>query len=154
MAMNSVPIGPGTRVTLIFELALSSGDVIDSTGDESAIFEVGDGSLLPGFESAMYGLKPGDSAELPIAAEQGFGVPNDENVHMMKRTLFEVSQDLVEGLVVSFADGEGGERPGVVNRLFDDLVEVNFNHPLAGQDLLFSVQIKQVEQISDEILRM
>ena len=152
--MNSVPIGPGTRVTLMFKLALPSGDVIDSTGDESATFEVGDGSLLPGFESVMYGMKAGDSAELPIAAEQGFGVPNDENVHMMKRTLFEVSQDLVEGLVVSFADGEGGERPGVVNRLFDDLVEVNFNHPLAGEDLVFSVQIRQVEQISDEILRM
>ena len=152
--MNSVPIGPGTRVTLMFKLALSTGDVIDSTGDESATFEVGDGSLLPGFESAIYGMKAGDSAELPIVAEQGFGAPNDENVHMMKRTLFEVSHDLVEGLVVSFADGEGGERPGVVNRLFDDLVEVNFNHPLAGQDLLFSVQIKQVEQISDEILRM
>ena len=152
--MNSVPIGPGTRVTLLFKLALSAGDVIDSTGDESATFEVGDGSLLPGFESAMYGMKAGDSAQLPIAAEQGFGLPNDENVHMMKRALFEVSQNLVEGLVVSFADGEGGERPGVVNRLFDDLVEINFNHPLAGKDLLFSVQIKQVEQISDEILRM
>ena len=154
MKINSVPIGPGTRVTLIFKLALSNGDLIDSTGDESATFEVGDGSLLPGFESVMYGMKAGDSAELPIAAEQGFGLPSDENVHMMKRALFEVSQDLVEGLVVSFADGEGGERPGVVNRLFDDLVEVDFNHPLAGQDLLFSVQIKQVEQISDEILRM
>ena len=152
--MNSVPIGPGTRVTLTFKLALPAGDVIDSTGDELATFEVGDGSLLPGFESVMYGMKAGDSAELPIAAEQGFGLPNDENVHMMKRALFEVSQDLVEGLVVSFGDGEGGERPGVVNRLFDDLVEVNFNHPLAGQDLVFSVQIKQVEQISDEILRM
>ena len=152
--MNSVPVGPGTRVTLVFKLALSNGDLIDSTGDESATFEVGDGSLLPGFESVMYGMKAGDSAELPIAAEQGFGLPNDENVHMMKRTLFEVSQDLIEGLVVSFADGEGGERPGVVNRLFDDLVEVDFNHPLAGQDLLFSVQIKQVEQISNEILRV
>ena len=152
--MNSVPIGPGTRVTLTFKLALPAGDVIDSTGDELATFEVGDGSLLPGFESVMYGMKAGDSAELPISAEQGFGLPNDENVHMMKRALFEVSQDLVEGLVVSFGDGEGGERPGVVNRLFDDLVEVNFNHPLAGQDLLFSVQIKQVEQISNEILRM
>ena len=152
--MNNVPIGPGTRVTLIFKLALSAGDVIDSTGDESATFEVGDGSLLPGFESAMYGLKAGDSAELPIAAEHGFGLPNEENVHMMKRTLFAVSEELVEGLVVSFSDGEGGERPGVVNRLVDELVEVDFNHPLAGQDLLFSVQIKQVEQISDEILRM
>jgi FKBP-type peptidyl-prolyl cis-trans isomerase SlpA len=152
--MDNVPIGPGTRVTLIFTLALSAGDVIDSTGDKPATFEVGDGSLLPGFESAMYGMKTGDSAELPIAAEQGFGVPNEDNIHMLKRTLFEVSQDLVEGLVVSFADGEGGERPGVVKRLFDELVEVDFNHPLAGQDLLFSVQIKRVEQISDEILRM
>ena len=152
--MSNVPIGPGTRVTLIFKLALSAGDVIDSTGDESATFDVGDGSLLPGFESAMYGMKAGDSAELPIAAEHGFGLPNEENVHMMKRTLFTVSEELVEGLVVSFSDGEGGERPGVVNRVFDELVEVDFNHPLAGQDLLFSVQIKQVEQISGEILRM
>ena len=152
--MNNVPIVPGTRVTLIFKLALSAGDVIDSTGDESATFEVGDGSLLPGFEAAMYGMKAGDSGELPIAAEQGFGMPNEENVHMMKRALFDVSQELVEGLVVSFADGEGGERPGVVKRLFDELVEVDFNHPLAGQDLLFSVQVKQVEQISAEILRM
>jgi FKBP-type peptidyl-prolyl cis-trans isomerase SlpA len=102
----------------------------------------------------MYGMKAGDSGELPIAAEQGFGLPNEENVHMMKRALFDVSQELVEGLVVSFADGEGGERPGVVKRLFDELVEVDFNHPLAGQDLLFSVQVKQVEQISAEILRM
>ena len=152
--MNNVPIGPGTRVTLIFKLALAAGDVIDSTGDESATFEVGDGSLLPGFEAAMYGMKAGDSGELPIAAEQGFGLPNEENVHMMKRALFDVSQELVEGLVVSFSDGEGGERPGVVKRLFDELVEVDFNHPLAGQDLLFSVQVKQVEQISAEILRM
>lgn len=152
--MSNVPIGPGTRITLMFKLALAHGDVIDSTGDESATFEVGDGSLLPGFESAMYGMKAGESAELPIAAEQGFGLPNEENVHMMKRTLFTVSEKLVEGLVVSFSDGEGGERPGVVKRVFDELVEVDFNHPLAGQDLLFSVQIKRVEQISDEILRM
>ena len=152
--MSNVPIGPGTRITLMFKRALAHGDVIDSTGDESATFEVGDGSLLPGFESAMYGMKAGESAELPIAAEQGFGLPNEENVHMMKRTLFTVSEELVEGLVVSFSDGEGGERPGVVKRVFDELVEVDFNHPLAGQDLLFSVQIKRVEQISDEILRM
>ncbi|MDA0271662.1 MAG: FKBP-type peptidyl-prolyl cis-trans isomerase [Proteobacteria bacterium] len=152
--MDNVPIGPGTRVTLTFTLALSAGDVIDSTGDQPATFEVGDGSLLPGFESAMYGMKAGDSAALPIAADRGFGLPNEENVHMLKRALFEVSEDLVEGLVVSFADGEGGERPGVVKRLFDEVIEIDFNHPLAGQDLLFSVQIKQVEQISDEILRM
>ena len=152
--MSSVPVGPGTRVTLTFELALFAGDLIDSTGDETATFEVGDGSLLPGFESVIFGMKAGDSGEFKINAENGFGLPNEENVHMMKKSLFDASEELVEGLVVSFADGEGGERPGVVSRLLDDLVEVDFNHPLSGKDLRFSVQIKEVLQISNEILRV
>ena len=49
MAKNT-PIGPGTRVTLRFTLALTSGDIVDSTGDTAATFVVGDGNLLPGFE--------------------------------------------------------------------------------------------------------
>tara|TARA_B100001094_G_C17854703_1_gene634420 strand:- start:134 stop:592 length:459 start_codon:yes stop_codon:yes gene_type:complete len=152
--MASVPIGPGTRVTLTFELALCAGEVIDSTGDEAATFDVGDGSLMPGFESVIFGMKAGDIGEFRINAEDGFGLPNEENVHMIKKSLFDASGELVVGLVVSFADGEGGERPGVVNRLLDDLVEVDFNHPLSGKDLRFSVQIKNVLQISDEILRV
>lgn len=150
---DSVPVGPGTKVTLRFSLSMKDGNLIDSTGDRSATFVVGDGNLMPGFESAMFGMKEGESAVLDIEADHGFGQPNPDNVHVMPQRIFK-DVELEPGLVVSFADGEGNERPGVVSRLFGELVEVDFNHPLAGQDLSFEVEILEVEQVSDEILRM
>ena len=151
---EATPIGPGTRVTLRFSLSLVSGELIDSTGETAATFDLGDGSLLPGFERAMFGLQAGDTRELAIAAEQGFGELNEANVHLMKRGDFSSEIELTEGLVVSFADQDQQERPGTITRFVADLVEVDFNHPLAGKDLIFAVEIDEVEQISDEILRV
>ena len=149
-----VPAGPGTRVSLRFTLSLENGDIIDSSGDQAAVFEMGDGKLMPGFEKAIFGMRQGDQASLRIGVDQGFGQPNPNNIHLMKRSLFR-NMKLETGLVVSFADGEGHERPGVVTRLAgEDRVEVDFNHPLAGKELTFDVEILAVEQISDEILRM
>ena len=112
--MAEVPVGPGTRVTLKFSLSLATGETIDQA--ESATFEVGDGSLLPGFESAIFGMKAGESASLEIEARHGFGEPNEDNVHRMKRINFN-DMNLDEGLVVSFKDGEGNELPGVVKKV-------------------------------------
>lgn len=147
------PVGPGTRVTLSFSLSLSTGEEIDSTRGNAVTFVVGDGNLLPGFEKAMFGLRAGDARSLDVPADQGFGQPNPDNIHMMKRSDFEKHLSLSEGLVVSFADAESNERPGMIKRLDGELVEVDFNHPLAGKDLRFDVVIKKVKQVSDEILR-
>ncbi len=149
--MGKVPVGPGTRVTLSFSLTLSSGEEIDAT--RGATFEVGDGNLLPGFETAIFGLVAGDSQCIEIPAEQGFGEPREENRQSMKSQHF-AGMDLEMGLVVSFADPEGNELPGVVTEIRQDYVTVDFNHPLAGKDLLFDVTIEDVEQISNDIVRM
>lgn len=151
--MSSPPIGPGARVTLKFSLSMATGELIDETGEKAATFSVGDGSLLPGFEAAMFGMRAGESGSLVIPAKHAFGEPNDENVHMMKRRDFSQDLDMVEGLVVSFADSEGSELPGVVSRVLGDMVEIDFNHPLAGRELLFAVEILDVEQVSEEIFR-
>ncbi len=148
--MAEVPIGPGTRVTLKFSLLIIGGEVIDEA--DSATFEVGDGSLLPGFESAIFGMRGGESGTVEIKAKNGFGEPNEDNVHKMKQVNFG-DIELVEGLVVSFEDAEGRELAGVVKELDDDVVTVDFNHPLAGRDLLFQVEIFSVEKISNVILR-
>ena len=152
--MTSTPIGPGTKVLLTFTLKLSDGEVIDSTGDRGAEFEYGDGNLLPGFESAMLGLTEGAEQILVIDAEQGFGPVNPENIHVLKKSEFARELLLEPGLVVSFADQQQqGELPGVVKQVFDEAVEVDFNHPLAGKDLLFEVNILKVSQVSQEIAR-
>ena len=148
--MSEVLVGPGTRVTFKFALSLHDGQTIDQV--QSATFEVGDGSLLPGFELAIFGMRKGESASLDIEAKNAFGEPNEENVHKMKQMHFD-GIDLVEGLVVSFKDGEGNELPGVVREIGDNLVTVDFNHPLAGKDLQFQVEIFSVERISNVIAR-
>lgn len=154
MTKTDVPVGPGTRVTLTFSLKLDSGELIDDTGDKPATFEVGDGNLLPGFERAMFGLRAGDRASLAIAAEQGFGSVKEDNIQRMKKSDFSPELTLSEGLVVSFANEKREELPGVIREIDGDRVEVDFNHPLAGKNICFDVCIIEVEQVSDEIIRM
>jgi len=150
----TTPIGPGTKVTLTFTLSLESGEIIDSTGDKSADFKVGDSSLLPGFENALFGLKAGDTRLLKIAAVDAFGEPNEDNLQRIKRSSFQSNMALAEGLMMSFSDAQNAELPGVIVGIDDDYVDVDFNHPLAGQTILFDVAIVNVEQVSNEILRV
>jgi len=140
-------IGPNTRVTLHFALLLETGEEIDSTRRaRPATFTVGDGSLLPGFEQALFGLTAGADEQLCIPAAQAFGVIREENLRFMPRAQF--ADDVVPepGLVVSFA-GPGGELPGVVQSVQGELVVVDFNHPLAGKALIFDVSILKVEPV-------
>ncbi|WP_435214621.1 FKBP-type peptidyl-prolyl cis-trans isomerase [Luminiphilus sp. nBUS_16] len=144
--MDDLMISEGTRVTLNFALVLDDGSEVDSNFEkEPASFSVGDGSLLPGFERALFGLKSGDKATLEILPEEGFGQPNDNNLQTIKRDQFDVDSELEEGMVFSFADAAGGELPGVVKAFDADEVTVDFNHPLAGRTLSFRVAIHNVE---------
>lgn len=145
--MTELRIGPDREVTLHFAIKLDSGDVVDSTFDKRpATFRVGDGNLLPGFELSLYGLKVGDRRALPIAPGQGFGRPNPQNVQVMPRSQFE-GMELSEGLLVIFNDAASGEMPGVVKSFDDKQVTVDFNHPLAGRDLTFEVEILEVKPV-------
>ncbi len=145
-------IGPGIQVTLHFSLSLASGEEIDST-KQPAVFVVGDGNLPAGFEQLLLGLQAGDERSFQINPEQGFGEAKTENVRILTRKDFPADMELLEGLVVSFADHQKTELPGVVKELKDDKVIVDFNHPLSGKDLLFEVRILELARVSDEIAR-
>ncbi|MDE0840803.1 MAG: peptidylprolyl isomerase [Porticoccaceae bacterium] len=143
----TIPIEVGTRVTLNFALVLEDGEVVDSNFDAPpASFTIGDGNLLPGFEEPLVGLSSGDENEFLIAPEKAFGQHNPQNVQSVERDNFN-EDELEVGLVLSFQNGDG-ELPGVVIALSDDEVMVDFNHPLAGQSIVFRVKIFNVEPVS------
>ena len=147
-ANDALAIGHGTRVTLHFSLLLESGEEVDGTRrGRPATFEVGDGNLLPGFEAALFGLSTGDEARIPIPPERAFGEHRRENVRLMNRERFR-GVDLTPGVVVSFTAADG-ELPGVIRRVLDSAVEVDFNHPLAGRHILFDVSILKVEKVGE-----
>ena len=145
--MTEQRIGQNTQVTLHFALRLENGDTVDSTFDKSpATFKVGDGSLLPGFEAALFGFKAGDKRTLEILPENAFGQSNPQNVQIIARSQFN-DMELSEGLLVIFNDAANTELPGVVKAFDDEQVTIDFNHPLAGKTLTFDVEIFEVKAL-------
>lgn len=133
----------GTKVTLHFALVLEDGDVIDSNFETApAIFTVGDGNLLPGFESTLIGLENGDEREFTIPPEEAFGQHNPQNVQRVDRSNFD-QQELEVGAMFSFQNGDG-ELPGVIIEFEDEEILVDFNHPLAGKNIIFQVKIMDI----------
>ena len=143
--MSEQRIGQGSTVTLHFSLKFDNGEVVDSNFEKDpATFTIGDGSLLPGFERVLFGLKDADKRTFEILPEQGFGTPNEQNVQVMPRSQFD-SMELDYGVLVIFKDAAGGEMPGVVKAFNDQQVTIDFNHPLAGEVITFDVEIIQVQ---------
>lgn len=143
-----VRAGPGMRVTLHFAVRLADGTELDSNfGRAPASFVWGDESLLPGFEAALRGLKAGDRRSVFLTADKAFGERNDDNIQHFRRDVFDPDIRLAPGVVVNFRDASGAELPGVIQSLDEeDWVSVDFNHPLAGRDLTFEVEILAVER--------
>ena len=143
--MSEQRIGQGSTVTLHFSLKFDNGEVVDSNFEKDpATFTIGDGSLLPGFERVLFGLKDADKRTFEILPEQGFGTPNEQNVQVMPRSQFD-SMELDYGVLVIFKDAAGVEMPGVVKAFNDQQVTIDFNHPLAGKVITFDVEIIQVQ---------
>ncbi|HEX7764689.1 MAG TPA: peptidylprolyl isomerase [Cellvibrio sp.] len=146
--MRELAIGPGTKITLHFALQLDNGELVDSNFErDPATFTVGDGNLLPGFEKALFGMLEGEHKTLVIKPEDGFGQRNPNNIQEIARSQFSPDLELSEGLMLSFADAQKTELPGVVQRFDDEVVVVDFNHPLAGRDILFEVAIIKIEPV-------
>lgn len=143
-------IGANKVVTLHFAVCLANGQLLDTTREreQPVSFTVGDGSLLEGFEKAIFGLKAGDKRSIFIEAKNGFGDWQEGNVQTFDKNLF--ADELSVGLVVSFADKSKAELAGVVKEITDQQVTVDFNHPLASRDLLFEVDIISVRDVSEQ----
>lgn len=143
--MIDMKIAPGTEITLHFALSIVGGDDVDSTfGAKPATFNYGDGSLLPGVEAKLLGLCAGASETFTLAPEDAFGQRNPANIQRFPRSQFAADMALEKGLVISFADAARAELPGVVSEVSDESVMVDFNHPLAGLNLTFRVEILKV----------
>jgi len=144
MSLGTIELN--SQVKLHFALKLADGQEVDSTfSAQPAELVIGDGNLPEGFEGYLVGLTTGDHKTFTVPPEKAFGQPNPQNLQEMKRSDFPVDMPIAEGLMVSFADAQGAELPGLVSRIEGDWVTIDFNHPLAGKELQFEVQILEVK---------
>jgi len=140
-------------VLMNYSIALTDGTVIESSFDDEPIeITMGHGDLTDGMELAIYGLKEGDSQTLTLTAEQGFGVRDEDNINDMPIADFPEELPPQVGLSYSFEATNDEEIPGTVLSIKDDMVEVDFNHPLASQEIVFSVEILGVNNAHAEVI--
>jgi FKBP-type peptidyl-prolyl cis-trans isomerase SlyD len=147
-------IANNSVVSMHYELKdVHSGEVLDSNRDAAPLsFILGKGQIIPGLESEIAKLAQGEEAEIKVAAEDAYGAYDEEAVQSLPKEQF-AGIELSEGMTL-FGQGEEGQTVQVTVKSFnDESVEVDFNHPLAGKDLLFTVNITEVREATpDEIL--
>ena len=145
---KSPAVGNASSITLNFALFLEDGQEIDSNFDGNPVeMKMGDGNMLPGFEQHLLGLQEGGSVEVTVSAEDAFGPHNEENLQRFKASDFATDMTLEKGLMISFADPAGGELTGVVDSLENEWVMVDFNHPLAGRDIVFKATVHSIQRV-------
>lgn len=145
--MNHILVVAANRqVTLHFALYLADGSEIDSTRQGTpATFVVGDGNLPTQLEQLLLGMAVGDSIKQSILADQVFGPARDEHRAWLPKADFSPTLELEVGLVMGFQGvGGEGESPGVIKEMNEFNVLVDFNHPLAGQELIFAAEILKI----------
>lgn len=141
---EEIRIEHGSKVELHFSVALENGVEIDNTrGREAPVsLVIGDGNLLEGFEKALFGLRAGDRRTVHLPPEEAFGNWNPENVQRFDTVKFEQRPEI--GQMIEFEDKAKASLFGVVRAVDDDVTEVDFNHPLAGKNISFEVEIFKV----------
>lgn len=146
-------VGPNQKVTLHFSLHLADGSLIDSTRELSkpASFVFGDGNLLPNIEELLLGFSAGDKRSFVLSPKKAFGEYNFENEQTFPRTQFK-DIELEEGLLIGFDDASGEQLPGLVKSINEQFVLIDFNHPLAGKEIIFEAEILAVEPMNAEKL--
>jgi len=112
---------------------------------------MGHGDVTDGMELALYGLKEGDKQTLTLTPEQGFGIRDEDNIHDMPLSDFPEDLPPKIGLSYSFESPDGDEIPGTVVSIKGDDAEIDFNHPLAGQEIVFTVNILGVNNAHADI---
>jgi peptidylprolyl isomerase len=134
----------GDKVKVHYRGTLNNGEEFDSsTGRAPLEFEVGSGRVIPGFEKAVVGMSVGDSRDIKIPVEEAYGPRRDDLVLTVDRDTVpeNINPGVGDGLVL-----EQGEQKMevVVTEVTDEHVTMDGNHPLAGEELNFSIELVEI----------
>jgi FKBP-type peptidyl-prolyl cis-trans isomerase 2 len=144
---GTMPATTGDVVRVHYRGTLIDGTEFDSSeGREPLEFKLGEGSVIEGFDEGVLGLTVGEKRTVSIAPEQAYGPKNETLVQRVEPDIF--AEDPYVGGHLNLMTPDGEMLPGVITAVDEDGVEIDFNHPLAGQTLVFEIELVAV--VSDE----
>jgi peptidylprolyl isomerase len=133
---------PGDTVRIHYTGTLDDGTQFDSSsGRDPLEFTIGSGQVIPGFDKAVEGMTVGDSKSVNIAANDAYGPRHDQMVQQVPKTALPDDLEPVEGMALQARGQDGQVINLTVTAVRDEHVTVDGNHPLAGRDLNFDIEL-------------
>ncbi|RIH65519.1 peptidylprolyl isomerase [Mariniphaga sediminis] len=153
-------ISKHSMVTLTYDLHIEDerGEVIERATEEKPLqFLFGAGLMLPKFESHLSGLKTGEDFSIRLAKTDAYGDVNQDAIVELPKHVFLVDGNFDDELIsvgntVPMMSSNGQRLNGLVLEINDETIKMDFNHPLAGEDLFFAGKVLEVREASDEEL--
>ena len=140
-------MGPvsGDTVRVHYKGTLTDGTEFDSSeGREPLEFTLGTGQVIPGFDSAVSALEVGETTTVVIPAADAYGEHAEEGLQTFPRDAFPPDADPKVGWAVELEAPDGQRVPATIVEVSDESLTLDFNHPLAGQDLTFEITLVEI----------
>jgi peptidylprolyl isomerase len=136
----------GDKIKVHYHGRLTNGTTFDSSeGREPLAFQVGGGMVIPGFDKGVTGMTVGEKKTITIPADEAYGPAQEEMFMEFPRDRFPEDMKPEIGMQLNMSDGNGQQFPVVIAEVKDDIVILDANHPLAGQDLIFDLELVEIE---------
>jgi len=140
-----MPVKPGDTVKVHYTGRLLDGTVFDSSSERGPLeFKVGEGHLLKPFEQAVLGMSPGDTKTVQIEAAEAYGPHQEQLVFVVPREQLPEGVDPQVNQAFQIQDSEGQKVAVLVTDATPETVTFDGNHPLAGRDLEFDIEVVEV----------
>jgi len=135
----------GDKVKVHYHGKLTNGETFDSSGGRAPLeFEVGSGMVIKGFDDGVTGMAVGDKKTINIPVDEAYGPRNPEMLIEMPKDRFPKDMEIELGMPLAMSDGNGQDFQVVVMEVKEDAVMLDANHPLAGEDLVFDLELVEI----------
>jgi len=132
----------GDTVKVHYTGTLDDGTQFDSSqGRDPLEFTLGAGSVIPGFDTGVTGMSVGETKTIQIPSDQAYGPRQDQLTQEVPRSAIPADMELEQGMVLQARNPDGNTLNFTVLEFNDETVKVDGNHPLAGKDLTFALEL-------------
>ena len=137
----------GSTVTFHYKGTLEDGTQFDSSYDrnEPMTATTGQGNLIAGFETALEGMTEGESKTFTVESSDAYGDRNEEATTTLEKSIFPDDFPFELGMPLPLMGPDGQQVTAMLAEIQDDTVTADFNHPLAGKDLTFEIEVITVK---------
>ena len=143
----------GDTIKIHYHGTLNDGSIFDSSKQREPLeFEVGSGMVIPGFDDGVMNMKVGDVKTMNIPFNEAYGPVQEEMIIDFPRNQFPEDMQPEAGMQLQMSDKSGQNFPVVVVSANDEIVKLDANHPLAGKDLTFELELMDISSASPLII--